>query len=405
MNLEQTLTLLPANRALKALVVEGPAFFRDIAADGSERLYTVTPMIEDVFYAMAVWPRNAGLGKSGLWQWTLPTVILPFLMWVISLIVAFVAVHRLVIRHIRRLRKRMRLFSRFRRVENEGETEILPAELREVTDSFVSMAHTILRDEAEQENSLREKDALLREVYHRVRNNLQLITSINNMQIRAVRSREAKNILRRLQDRITALATIHGALYEANTFSKVRADSLVNELVSQVTFKAADLNPNVRVETHTDPVMLHPDQAVPLALFVVEALTNAVRHLGLPDQETVPRLQISLRQEPSGAVRLEISNTIGPQTVVDLDEHANTGLGVHLMDAFVTQLQGEKSVSQTGDHYDLLLRFEAVHFDEGRQAELTARPSQGGAERAGLRLRAVSSRVRNRSRGSTRPDR
>ncbi len=355
---------LPVNRALRAFAGGGPVVFRDVDSADRWRIFTITPLIENVVYAMAIWPRDVAVGPLGLWRWTVPTIVLPILMWATSLVVAFVAVHQLVIRHIRRLRKRMRLFSRFRRVEDEREDEDLPSELREVTNSFVMMAHTILRDEAEQEDSLREKDALLREIYHRVRNNLQLIASINNMQIRALRSEEAKHVLRRLQDRIMALATIHGALYEANTLSKVRADTLVAELATQITLKARDTDPSVEIETVTVPVMLHPDQAVPLALLVVEALTNAVKHLRRPAGGGAPRVVVTLAEEGDGSIRLVVENTIGRGDVVDLTDRAHGGLGLQLINAFVTQLGGEKRVRQTDDAYRLEVHFSATHYGD-----------------------------------------
>ena len=353
---------LPMNRALKAFVGGRPAVFRDVDDTGEPRIYTITPVIDGVVYSVAVWPSDAGFGEGGLWRWTVPTIVLPFLMWATSLAVAFFAVHRLVIRHVRRLRKRMRLFSRFRRVEEQQDDAALPVELREVTDSFVRMAHTILRDEAEQENSLREKDALLREIYHRVRNNLQLIASINNIQIRALRSPEARHVLRRLQDRIMALATIHGALYEADVLSKVRADLLVKELAAQITLKARDRFPDLDLRSETTPVLLHPDQAVPLALLVVEAVTNAVTHLQKPRPDLPPVLGVTLENCDSGEIRLLVENTLGEGAVVDAADCAHGGLGLQLMNAFVTQLGGGKNVRQTEACYRLEVRFAAVSY-------------------------------------------
>jgi two-component sensor histidine kinase len=248
---------------------------------GENLIYTVTPLVEGAVYAMAVWPATLAWGPGDLLRWTLPTIVLPVLMWIASLSVAYFAVHRLVIRHIRRLRRRMRLFSRFRRIDTEPGDESLPTELREVTDTFVTMAHTIQREEAELENSLREKDLLLREVYHRVRNNLQLISSMNNMQIRAAEADETKRTLRRLQDRIMALSTIHAALYQAPALSKIRADDLVATLARQVAAKA-ESGTEIDVTADVREIRLYPDLAVPLALLTVEAVTNATKHLGRP---------------------------------------------------------------------------------------------------------------------------
>lgn len=339
------------------------AVFRGDYAGTPAAILAVTPIVDDIVFALAAWPPEAAVGAGGFWRWTVPTIVLPLAMWAASLGVAIFAVHRLVIRHVRRLRKRMRLFSRFRRVEEDPEDKTLPTELAEVTDSFVNMAHTIIRDEAEQENSLREKDALLREIYHRVRNNLQLIASINNMQIRASHAPEAKHVLRRLQDRIMALATIHGSLYDAGALSKVRVDTLVKDLAAQITAKTrhGDLGADVRIDVA--PLMLHPDQAVPLSLLVVEAMTNAVKHLGRSDGGE-RFVSISLAEDDESTIRLTVENSVGTDSVVSFPDRTYDGLGIHLMEAFVTQLGGRKSIRQTERVYRLAVRFDAQHYGE-----------------------------------------
>ena len=84
---------------------------------------------------------------------------------------------------------------------------------------FLSMAEGILQDEAELEDALREKSLLIREVHHRVKNNLQLIASIMNMQIRRSRNSETTSVVRRLQDRVLGLARVHRQMYEAQTLA------------------------------------------------------------------------------------------------------------------------------------------------------------------------------------------
>ena len=353
--------IVPANRALRALAGTGPALFRDVGAGGDELIYTVTPILNGTVYAMAVWPTSLGPGPSDLLRWTLPTIVLPVLMWIASLSVAYFAVHRLVIRHIRRLRKRMRLFSRFRRIDSEPDDESLPAELREVTDSFITMAHTIQREEAELENSLREKDLLLREVYHRVRNNLQLIASMNNMQIRAAEAAETRRILRRLQDRIMALSTIHAALYQAPALSKIRADDLVVALARQVAAKAGT-GTSIDVRADVREIRLYPDLAVPLALLTVEAVTNATKHLGRPTHDMPPWIAVRLT-ETEGLVRLEVSNSVGPECAMGRVSETG-GLGQQLMDAFTVQLAGELEITESEQAYTLSVEFRPSDYGE-----------------------------------------
>lgn len=360
-DIDRAAGLVPANRALRALAGAGSIHFRDVSMSGQDLIYTVSPLVEGAVYALAVWPATLAWGPGDLLRWTLPTVVLPVLMWIASLSVAYFAVHRLVIRHIDRLRRRMRLFSRFRRIDVESGDDRLPTELREVTDTFVTMAHTIQREEAELENSLREKDLLLREVYHRVRNNLQLISSMNNMQIRAAETTETKRTLRRLQDRIMALSTIHAALYQAPALSKIRADDLVVSLAQQVAAKA-QAGADIDVKADVSEIRLYPDLAVPLALLTVEAVTNATKHLGRPPGGDHPWIEVRL-SEDQGLVRLQVRNSVGPESATE--RGAGTGqLGQQLMDAFTVQLAGELEIDESDDAYTLTVEFRPSDYGE-----------------------------------------
>ncbi|MBM9596204.1 sensor histidine kinase [Roseitranquillus sediminis] len=358
---EEALELLPQNRSLKALTGTSSTVFRDTDSRGEGQIYAVAPLVEGTVSAMAIWP-EAQVPSNHWLRWTIPTVILPALMWITSLSVAYFAVHRLVIRHIRRLRQRMRLFSRFRRVEEHREDETLPLELREVSESFVTMAHTIQREEAELENSLREKDALLREVYHRVRNNLQLIASMNNMQMRASRSPEAQYALKRLQDRIMALSTIHATLYEAPALAKVRADEMVLSLARQVASKA-DTKARIELRATAEPLLLYPDQAVPLSLLVVEAVTNAVKHLGSPEETQPPYIDVAL-EEAEGEVHLRVDNSVTQRGDLIDGQIPEGKLGMQLMNAFVVQLGATMEITERPDRYRLDVRFSVSDYGE-----------------------------------------
>ena len=357
--------VLPRNRSLRDLA-GSISVVRDVDGAGAERIYTITPLVEGVVYVLAIWAPS--LGNASIVQQALLTIFLPVAMWITSLGVAYFAVHRLVIRNVHMLRRRMRLFSRFRRVEEFPSDQTLPTELREVSESFVQMAHTIVRDEAELENSLHEKDVLLREVYHRVRNNLQLIASINNMQIRAASQPETRQALARLQDRIMALATIHQSLYQASTLSQIRADLLIAELASQVTQKSLGGSVHVALDTEFEPVTLYPDQAVPLSLLLVEALSNAAKQVGATG-DAQPRLRVSLKRE-GNEICLVVENSVREDMERGID-----GLGTRLIDAFVVQLDGEKTTELDGV-YRLTVRFPPIGFTNDTHAPHGQRVSE-----------------------------
>jgi hypothetical protein len=133
---------------------------------------------------------RARWGKITDDEWTQPAVF-PALMRAVSLVVAFVAAELLVTRHIRDLRAAIMRFAQGHRASTDPDMSLAPGEIRDATEAFVQLTETIRRDEADLEHALLRKEGLLREVHHRVKNNLQLIASIISLQIRETGSGKA----------------------------------------------------------------------------------------------------------------------------------------------------------------------------------------------------------------------
>jgi len=335
---------LPATRKLADLAIPGGLVFEDEDRQGRPRIYSVVPVVPGQIFALGVWPTTAlRIGVRGY----VGALAFPVLMWLASLAVAYFAVHRLVIRHIRALRRNIRTFGAVRRIRTPENLRDIPVELREVVEAFTILTEKVLRDEADQENLLHEKDVLLKEVHHRVKNNLQLIASITNMQIRRARHAETKFMLRRLQDRVMGLATVHRNLYQASVLSEVRADELVADLARQLSRSSTLPDVPVDFDLHTEPVLLYPDQAVPLSLLVTEAITNAYKYLGRPETGT-PWVSLSLSPLGVSEVELRVRNSTGA-AIAEQDAHDVSGLGSQLIGAFVMQLGGSHAAGPTED--------------------------------------------------------
>jgi len=364
MGLESAENRLPANRALANLATDNGAVFEDVDKVGRKRIFSVVPVVSGQIFALGVWPINAWrVGLGGY----LTAMAFPALMWLASLTVAYVAVHRLVIRHIRTLRRNIRTFGAVRRIRGIENPKDMPAELREVSEAFVTLTEKVLRDEADQENMLHEKDVLLKEVHHRVKNNLQLIASITSMQIRRTTNPEARFLLRRLQDRVLGLATVHRSLYQASVLSKIRADEVITDLARQLSRSAALPEAPVDFMLKTEPVMLYPDQAVPLSLLVTEAITNAYKYIGRPPGG-VPWVTLDLQVLDNGQVQLSVNNSTGP-ALNDPDDPQVSGLGSQLIAAFVMQLGGTVESGPTPDDaFQLRVTFTRADFTSEQDA-------------------------------------
>jgi two-component sensor histidine kinase len=231
---------------------------------------------------------------------------------------------------------------------------------------------------------------LLKEVHHRVKNNLQLIASILNMQIRQQRGEEARDVLRRVQDRVTSLATVHQHLYRTPALSALRGDRLLSEIVNRKLAEGGAATDAVAVEVRLDPVHLYPDEAVPLALFTGEAVANALLHVGRPVGGERPWLRIALSRSADGEVVLELANS-GGAPLREAPSEPRAGLGMRLMAAFASQLEADLD-RQEGDAdgapWRIALTFRPGGFTEpepGGEDAPAALPSADAAPAAASR--------------------
>ena len=347
---------LPAGRDLDSFAGGERTVLRQTSAGGDGRTYTVVPLIEERLYALGIWsdedlpsrdqpPASSTLGFA-------------VLVWLVSLGVAYFAAHRLVIRHVRTLGAQMHSFAHTERSEPPEILERAPDEIRELSATFRELAEVLARDEAQLEASVSEKTVLLREVHHRVKNNLQLIASIISIQARQVESTEARALLHGLHERVMTLATIHESLYRSERLSALRADELLGGIVSKLVSMSTLPGSDIAVETKFDPVTLDPDQVVPLSLLATEALINALKYVGQPVGGTA-RIDVRLTETAEGDVVLEIVNTCAAP--VEPGEGADGQLGHRLIHAFSTQLdtEAEQGPIETDDGpaFRVALRF------------------------------------------------
>ncbi|WP_299868326.1 histidine kinase dimerization/phosphoacceptor domain -containing protein [uncultured Roseobacter sp.] len=345
---------LPLNRSLKTLVGDHTTVFEDVNSDAEERVYAVVPIVPDVVYAMSIW-RQADVLASANQTGTL-SIFLPILMWIASLVVAFWSINRLAIRYIRKLGRQMRLFAYNRSMPRSAMGQGVPKEFVDIQTAFMGMAESIIRDEASLEDSLREKNILLKEVHHRVKNNLQLISSIMNMQIRRAPTDESRLVLKRLQERILGLATVHKNLYQSEGLERFDAGALIEEIVGQLLVVGLPAGSAITVEQSYASVQLDTDDGAPLSLLVSEAVTNAMKYIGQATAQNPAELRIDLSQKDSETAVFKISNSVGAAP-----EAEGTGLGTQLINAFARQLNAEVITEIEEGVHHLTLTFPVPH--------------------------------------------
>ncbi len=355
---------LPANHSLEDLQFEEDGAFIDENRNGFLRVFAVIPIVPGQVFALGSWEhsRNSFIGGASLTS----SMLFPVAMWLVCLGVAFFAVQRMVIRPTRNLRARMLQFMRSRRIAEPRHEPATPRELREMEKTWMRLAENVLHDEAELYDTIHQRTVLLKEVHHRVKNNLQLIISILNMKVRKARHADVRDALVDIRQRVMGMARVHQELYETSTMERVHAGELLRALIGQTLRSTIDEDRGVVIDEQYEDIVVYPDQAVPLSLAVTELLTNALKHLAAPDGGK-PRLSVRLVRDGNDGAKVEIVNTIDPDRDGNVDPHSS-GLGLALVRAFSNQLDGVAESDADAERFRATLRFPIAEFDETQRS-------------------------------------
>ncbi|MEX0890414.1 MAG: PAS domain S-box protein, partial [Balneolaceae bacterium] len=194
--------------------------------------------------------------------------------------------------------------------------------------------------------SLQEKETLLAEIHHRVKNNLAVVSGMMQLQ---VHEEENDSVTDRLVDsiaRIQTMAVIHEQLYEARSFSKLEFSENIRSLVRNI-MKTFQSEQKISVDFHCAPLELNINQAIPCSLIVNEVVTNTLKH-AFPDRQS-GHIKVSLQWEESdNRISLVVAdNGIGLPD--DFDEIESTSLGLSLIDVLSQQLIAEHTYESNGN--------------------------------------------------------
>lgn len=186
-------------------------------------------------------------------------------------------------------------------------------------------------------NLVIEKEWLLKEIHHRVKNNLQIVMSLLNTQSHFLQDEAAKKAIKNSQDRIHSMSLIHKKLYQSDNAVSINMELYIKELVEY--FKATfDTKQRIKFTTDIEPVELTSTQAVPLGLIINEAIINAIKH-GFP-YEKEGNIYIELKTFSDNRIQLFVKdNGIGVTDIENLTQ--STSLGIKLIQGFSKELNAE----------------------------------------------------------------
>jgi len=258
---------------------------------------------------------------------------------------SLVAAHRIHIQEFRqssvlarRMGERRPIFGRRKDgSEFPAEASISKVEANEHTILTVILRDTTQRaiDEEKIWKLLREKETLLKEIHHRIKNNLQLISSLLGLQARSISDPDFRKLFLESQQRVHSMAILHETLYQSENFVEIDVARYIRKLAEHLFRSYDGMVDRIRLRTDLERVSLAPDDVVPCGLIVNELVSNALKYAfpgGLEGE-----IRIGLHAEPNNMAKLTIADTgIGLQGGVDWNTVRS--LGFRLVHSLAKQL-------------------------------------------------------------------
>lgn len=186
-------------------------------------------------------------------------------------------------------------------------------------------------------SSLEEKEVLLQEIHHRVKNNMQIISSLLNLQSRYLNDEEAVNVLKESQNRVKSMTIVHEELYRSQDLSKIDFAEYIQRLLSGL-FSSYGVNPEfIKPKVNVENIFIDIDTAVPCGLIINELVSNSLKHAFLSGQKGEISVRFYLNDKKYTLIVED--NGIGFPKNIDF-KNINT-LGLQLVSTLVKQLSGE----------------------------------------------------------------
>lgn len=181
--------------------------------------------------------------------------------------------------------------------------------------------------------SLREKEALLREIHHRVKNNLQIITSLLNLQLQRIEGEDINKVFRECQGRIKAMAMIHEHLYQSPSLAKIDFKEYTEKLLEDLIIS---YGAKIKKRIEIDDIHLKIDTAIPLGLIINELVSNSIQH-AFPNGKGTITIKLTSQ---NGKMELIVADD-GIGFPEDIELEKTDTLGLKLVNILVSQLDGK----------------------------------------------------------------
>jgi len=198
-------------------------------------------------------------------------------------------------------------------------------EVGQIAERYNCVMEALQKEAAKTESSLQEKELLLREIHHRVKNNLQVISSLLSLQSRSSKDEQAIEMAKESQNRIKVMALIHEKLYRSKDFANVEFNDYLKNLVHDLFASYKVSTSRISLKMDIENISLGIDTAIPTGLIINELVTNCLKYAFSKD--TDGEVRISLRSLDDGHNELVVSdNGIGLPEKLDIKKAESLGL-------------------------------------------------------------------------------
>jgi two-component sensor histidine kinase len=260
-----------------------------------------------------------------------------------------------------------------------------PAEIRELARSFSQATASLAEREKQLRTATAQQDLLMQEIHHRVKNNLQIIASLLNLQASRIRQPQAKAEFQSARDRIRALATLHRHLYAHNELHTINMRSFLNELCGQLVAAIGDrpgdrphddTPERIALQIDAPELQISSDQAVPIALIVTEAVSNAAKYAFPGGRSGHISVRLTTVADALGdrALLVICDDGVGiPAGRAETETGVRDGIGIQLIRGFARQLGATlKVIEDCGTRYEIDIPLWRAREPDAEPAEIAA---------------------------------
>ena len=215
-------------------------------------------------------------------------------------------------------------------------------------EGFISDITDTKRAEEAIKESLEEKNVLLQEIHHRVKNNMQIISSLLSLQSRYINEEKALNVLKESQGRIQAMALVHEKLYQSENLGSINFEDYIKSLMKELESSYYINKSLLKTEINVEDIYLDINTAIPFGLIINELISNIIKHAFKEGEKG--NIKVKFYKKSNEYILSVQDDGIGLPSNLDF-ENTNT-LGLKLVNALVDQLAGTVNINRdNGTHF------------------------------------------------------